>query len=199
MVKTQSPNVTSVVANVVGVLVIAIGPDGMPMLMYTGNAGSAPALETSKPQPVMAVEPDKKLEQQVTTPKRGRGRPKNATPAATIVEDDVSAPEHDPIMEDEAPTVTEPKARRGRKSSGGASAPKNAFQGKPMVPKMKSATGARLGLIRTKAGKEMEVWVLAETSKGYSVLNPDKKSECPKGYLFGCCWTVKAENFIKYL
>lgn len=208
------PTMQSVNAKVLGVLVVSLS-NGLPQFHYIGEANVASPMgllsePTESPEtiesgvkPVMAIAPDAPVQ-----PRRGRGRPKKVvaaaapspTIAATILDgDDIEEPLHDPG--EVVPTTTsKSRGKRGAKAASGASTEKKPqFKGKPMVPQMQPQKGAREAMIRTKAGKEMQVWVLEETIKGYKVLNPDKKSKCPKGFLFGCVWTVKPESFIKYL
>lgn len=222
MSQVATPVVSNVTARVLGVLVIALNSAGLPMFNYIGEASGSPLLpvqeqQEQKPttptsnQPVIAITPDKparrkrRTKAEIAADKAAAEQPKSP-PAAPISE--VLEPEAEPEVDEVETVETESKASTGRRGKGGSKASSGSssaapssskFQGKPMVPKLKSALGARRGMIRTKKGKEMEVWVLEESTKGYVVLNPDKKSDCPKGYLFGCCWTVKPENFIKYL
>jgi hypothetical protein len=117
---------STIVSNIIGVLVIATDENGMPKLMYTGQAASAPEhiaghaavglpITASAPQPVMAVLPDaatptqrKKRRTKAEMEAARAAQATTTTPQAAAVTPPVAAP----AVQQATPEVTQKK--RGR-------------------------------------------------------------------------------------
>lgn len=166
--------------------------------------------EAPRPEPTAKIDPKPKPAPTPTTDSRdvlmqkikaaggsckglGRATPETlAGKLAELVKNKAvgTAPQPAPApVTNTAPTATaEPK-----KNGGGGGKPGSS----PMKVELVSVVGCRIITIRTKKGKEMQVYMVEDKGAKVKVFNPAKSQEgAAPGYMLGSCWMVAKENVL---